>query len=290
MNWDWLSKLESLRLEGRPVAVVTVASHSGSAPREIGAKMLVCEDGEFFGTIGGGSLEQLALAEAAKALSLGEPRFAKIPLGPTTGQCCGGTVALLIEVLHRGPQLYVFGAGHVGRAVCQVLAETPFQIHLIDPRPEWLFSPEIPSSVLRHPEPWLDVVTKAKWEAERTYAVVLTHQHALDQAILGELVGKPARYLGLIGSRTKWRRFQSRLQSLGIEASALEKVTCPIGIPLKGKAPKEIAISFAAQVLETLYEIPADSTRRRQVEPDAVTEGEASDPWLSFSDTPVGPL
>ncbi len=273
MNWDWVSKLEELRLEGKPVAVVTVASHAGSSPREIGAKMLVCESGEFFGTIGGGNLESLALKEAAECLKSGKPSFNKISLGAATGQCCGGTVGLLVEVLQRGPQLYVFGAGHVGRAICQVLAGTPFQIHLIDSRPEWLFSTEIPQTVLRHPEPWMHFLTQASWDAERTYAVVLTHQHALDQAIIAELVGKPARYIGLIGSRTKWQRFQARLGSLGIAPEDLSRVTCPIGIPIKGKAPKEIAVSFAAQALETLYAVPSHSTGRRQIEPDAIAQG-----------------
>lgn len=273
MNWDWVSKLEELRLEGKPVAVVTVATHAGSSPREIGAKMLVCENGEFFGTIGGGNLEALALKEAAACLKTGKPSFNKLSLGAATGQCCGGTVGLLVEVLHRGPQLYVFGAGHVGRAICQVLSGTPFQIHLIDSRPEWLYSTEIPPTVVRHSEPWTTFLGQAAWDPERTYSVVLTHQHALDQAIVGELVGKPARYIGLIGSRTKWQRFQARLGSLGIEPEALARVTCPIGIPIKGKAPKEIAVSFAAQVLEILYASPAHLVGRREIEPDALAEG-----------------
>jgi len=283
VNWDWVSKLEELRLEGKPVAVVTVASHSGSSPREIGAKMLVCEGGEFFGTVGGGNLEALALQEAAECLRTGKPSFQKFSLGAATGQCCGGTVGLLVEVLHRGPQLYVFGAGHVGRAICQVLSGTPFQIHLVDSRPEWLYSTEIPQTVIRH-QAWTTFLAQATWDEERTYAVVLTHQHALDQAIIAELVGKPARYLGLIGSRTKWTRFQSRLTSLGIGGEALSRVTCPIGIPLKGKAPKEIAVSFAAQALEILYEVPSDSTGRRQIKPYAVPQSGNPDRGDAASD------
>jgi xanthine dehydrogenase accessory factor len=276
VSWDWVSKLEELRLQGKAAAVVTVASHAGSTPREIGAKMIVEESGEFHGTIGGGTLESLALAEALEALRKGEPRFTKVPLGPATGQCCGGTVGLLIEVLQKGPKLFVFGAGHVGRAICQVLSGTPFEIHLVDSRREWLYSTEIPAGVLRHPEPWNAFVESAPWDSERTYAVVLTHLHALDQAILAEALGKPWRYLGLIGSRTKWERFRSRLIQAGADPSRLDEVTCPIGIALKGKSPKEIAVSFAAQVLEKIHELPADSARRGAIEPHGNAESGSS--------------
>lgn len=288
--WDWLSKLEELRSEAKSVAVVTVANFSGSTPREIGAKMLVCEDGEFFGTIGGGNLERLAIADAVSALKDGNPRFTKFPLGPTVGQCCGGSVGLLVEVLGRGPKLYVFGAGHVGRAICQVLTGTPFQIHLVDARSEWLLSNEIPSAVVRHSEPWTTFLATAEWNAHQTYCVILTHQHSLDQAILAEIAERPSRYVGLIGSRTKWARFRMRLKSLGLSEQTLDRVTCPIGVPLKGKSPKEIAISFAAQILGINDDTTLDTARRRPLQPNGFPEGPHESARATTDRSPVPTL
>src|SRR2546423_87066 len=123
--WDWTSRLAELTRAGKPVCVVTVVSADGSTPRELGAKMLVCADQTFHGSIGGGHLERLALADAVTTIGQRTARTLRYPLGPRTGQCCGGTVELLFEVLNVGPRLVLFGAGHVGRAVCRVLEETP---------------------------------------------------------------------------------------------------------------------------------------------------------------------
>ncbi|HZU83779.1 MAG TPA: XdhC family protein, partial [Polyangiaceae bacterium] len=92
---------------------------------------------------------------------------------------------------------------------------------------------------------------EATWSAARTYAVVMTHRHDLDEAIIGQIVQQPARYVGLIGSETKWRRLRERLAARGTPAQALDRVRCPIGVPVGGKLPQEIAVSIAAELLAT---------------------------------------
>src|SRR4051812_50163059 len=110
--WNWVSRLEELRSQGHAVVAVTVTQCSGSTPREPGAKMLVLGNGEFYGTVGGGHLEELALADARKILQEGGSRQIRYPLGAKTGQCCGGVVELFFESINVGPRLYLFGAGH----------------------------------------------------------------------------------------------------------------------------------------------------------------------------------
>ena len=248
--WDWLSKAKELRDAGQPFALVTIVGVKGSTPRDAGAKLLVERDGSFHGTVGGGQLEQLVIQDAVAALAEAVSRPRHYPLCFRTGQCCGGAVESFIEIVGVGPRLYLFGAGHVGRSLCQTLAETPFTVHLIDERDAWVSSPEIPTGVVRHAQPWHEFVQEAAWDKERTYVAVMTHEHALDLAIIRDVIERPARFIGLIGSVTKWDRFRQRLAALGANEDMMGRVHCPIGSGRFGKAPREVAISVAAQLLE----------------------------------------
>ena len=245
----WLRKLTELEERGTPAALVTVVRCTGSTPSAPGAKMIVLGDGGFFGTIGGGHLEQLVLGDARACLASGEGKTFRYPLGATAGQCCGGVVEIFVDVLHGGPQLYLFGAGHVAQAVCRVLSGTPFVVHAIDERDEWTGA--LPAEVRRHAVPWDVFAREATWSAERTFVAVMTHRHDVDEAIVADVVGnaRPARYVGLIGSTTKWRRFRERLEARGTPASALDRVKCPIGLDVGGKSPAEVAVSVAAELL-----------------------------------------
>lgn len=255
--WDWLPRLQQLRDRGVPVAIVTVVRCSGSTPAAPGAKMLVEAGGALHGTIGGGHLEQLAVADAVAALASGEARACRYPLGATAGQCCGGVVETFVEIVGVGPQLYLFGAGHVGQAVCRTLSGTPFVVHAIDEREEW--SSLVPPEVHRHATPWDAFVAEAAWSAETTYVAIMTHRHDTDEAIVADVVRRPARYVGLIGSQTKWRRFRERLEARGVPAEALDRVRCPIGLDIGGKAPQEVAVSVAAQLLSVHHGRPLAS-------------------------------
>lgn len=240
---------------GKTVVTVTVTQCTGSTPREVGAKMLVLEDAKIFGTIGGGHLEEQAIKDAVALLAEGTSKTIRYPLGAKTGQCCGGTVDLLFEVLNRGPRLYLFGAGHVGQALCRTVVGTSFTVHVVDERKEWVFSDEIPREVVRHHCEWQDFVEEAPWDAANTYVAIMTHRHDTDQAIVEDLLrrGRPVRYLGLIGSRSKWARFEQRLKLRGVTDAALQSVRCPVGLPIGGKAPQEVAVSIAAELLKEHY-------------------------------------
>jgi xanthine dehydrogenase accessory factor len=251
--WDWIKEIETCRNEGREAALVTVCENTGSTPREVGAKMLVFPDGSFRGTIGGGNLEALAIQDGQKAIKENKSQKIRYPLGAKTGQCCGGIVELLFEVLNTQPKLYLFGAGHVGQAVCRTLAETPFSVHVIDEREEWVQSERLPKEIIRHCCEWQNFVEEASWDDKNTYVAIMTHRHDTDQEIVEALVHKPTRYLGLIGSQSKWKRFQQRLHARGVSEALLNKVQCPLGVPLGGKSPQEIAISLSAQLLQIFH-------------------------------------
>jgi len=251
--WDWIEKAAELRSSGIPFVIATVVETKGSVPRGAGAKIIVTRDA-FFGTVGGGQLEARVIEDAHAAMARAEDARVPYPLCFKTGQCCGGSVEVLFEVLGLGPELYIFGAGHVGQALARTLHGTPFAVHLVDARPEWLNHPELPKAVHRHGGDWRAFLAAARWSRTQTYAVVMTHEHSLDEEIVAELVVQPARYLGLIGSDTKWQRFVQRLRARGLEQDLIDRVVCPVGAPSGGKAPQEIAINLAADLLNRHYQ------------------------------------
>ncbi len=249
--WDWIGKLDELRQQNQLAVLVTVTKSAGSTPRKQGAKMIVLPDGKFYGTIGGGNVEQYALDEAMQCLTEAQSASLEVPL-KQIGEfpACGGTMEMYMEVINQNPALYLFGAGHVGQALCRVLEGTPFRIHLIDERDEWINAPALPSSTIRHPCHYSDFIQKANWCEKRAFVTIVTFNGAIDQQVLEEVLPHPARYVGMIGSKAKWGRIQKNLGESGVD---LSRVHCPIGHDNGGDSPQEIAISIASQLLSVYY-------------------------------------
>lgn len=158
-----------------------------------------------------------------------------------------------MELIYNNPNLYIFGAGHVGQAVCRVFSGTPFIIHLVDEREEWIDSDKIPDGVHRHKEPYDIFIKNAAWSNKNTYAAIMTHSAEIDQDILEKVMQNPACYIGMVGSSNKWRTVKQNLAKAGKKEKELARVRCPIGLDLGGKSPQELAISIAAEVISTYY-------------------------------------
>ena len=185
-----------------------------------------------------------ALPGGEKSASLSVERVLRRPAG-----YCGIVDGWMIEPYAR-PQrsIWVWGAGHVGRALVSVLAPLPgVSINWAD-FDQGRFPAEIPDGVevliASGPE---RLVALAPPAAEH---FVLTHSHALDLEICHRVLTQPFGFIGLIGSQTKWSRFRSRLKALGHTEAEIDRITCPIGNPGFGKHPQEIAIGVASAILD----------------------------------------
>ncbi len=248
---------------GQATMVVTVAATQGSVPRETGTRMLVSATA-VAGTVGGGHLEQQAIAMAREALlQTGLPQAFDWPvkLGPTLGQCCGGaltlqfqplTEALLADWPEATPRfrLQLYGAGHVGRAIVHLLAQVPCQVQWIDERESEFPPGPLPAHIEQLcVEP---VQAEVALAAPGSHFLVLTHSHALDLALAEAILKRgDFAWFGLIGSATKRARFRSRLMHQGLPEALLDRMTCPIGLPgITGKEPGVIAASVVAQMLQ----------------------------------------
>lgn len=248
--WNWVQALQRLESTKQPHALATIVSVDGSSPRDVGARMVVCLDGQIEGSIGGGVLENQVINDSVLLIKAGKSaELRHYPLCQRTGQCCGGNVDIFIETFLPMDELHIFGAGHVGQSLASTMSGTAFKIHLIDNREEWLNSKNCGESIARHLVSPVDYVQSRGSDWDKSYAVVMTHSHELDFDLIRSLLDRNLVFLGLIGSQLKWAKFQQRLKASGVEERQIQKVTCPIGIIKEGKSPKEIAISTAAQLL-----------------------------------------
>jgi xanthine dehydrogenase accessory factor len=153
--------------------------------------------------------------------------------------------------------VYLFGAGHVGRALALALAPLPFAVRWIDPRRD-AFPAYAPSNVtlIHAPSPTAELASAP----DRALVIVMTHSHALDLEIVAEALRvERFGYVGLIGSATKRARFLSQMRAAGLTEVHLARLVCPIGIPgLESKDPAVIAASAAAQLLIVSEKLTAE--------------------------------
>lgn len=248
------------RREGQDMVRLTVIRARGSTPREEGAFMLLTPS-EQTGTIGGGRLEWDCMAEGRALLAAGgAPVERHIPLGPAINQCCGGAVTVRIERVQdaealeaeiraeweRLPQLLLFGAGHVGRALARSLALLPLRLLWIDAREEEFGT--VPPGVEAHvTEQWEPLVQGAP---AGSGVLVLTQSHTLDVLITGAALERgDLRYVGMIGSRTKRKRFESAFRQIDIPQERIDRLVCPIGdFGARDKRPEVIATFVTAEI------------------------------------------
>jgi xanthine dehydrogenase accessory factor len=306
----WLTPLTEALQRGEAAVLVHVLELRGSAPREVGAQMLVTETG-LSGTIGGGELEHAAELRARELLQTGGGGIEQYALGPELNQCCGGRVTLayesfapadaawlrklataaadpvpvvrmlsfdvagamrrdwaegsedepLYQVSMAGPgvtirerlnppaqAVFLFGAGHVGRALARALQPLGFALTWIDARAGQFPEPPLAGAralALAMPELVVDEAPPG------TIFLVMTHSHPLDEAVCEAVLRRgDFAYLGLIGSETKRARFRKRLAEAGLAAALIDRMVCPIGLPqIAGKEPAIIAASVAADLL-----------------------------------------
>lgn len=252
-----LGRALELAQSGRAFAMVTVVDTQGSAPRHEGAKMLVLEDGTTYGTVGGGKLEALATQQALSCLSEGRNRLLEFSLTESDagiGTACGGVAKLFVEVVVPRSRLFVFGAGHVGKAIARLAAACGMSVVVYDDRCDKLgeCSGEMIATVCGDLEKVCEGLASAGISlAAPDKAVIVTRGHAHDAMVLHQLLSLPFRlgYVGMIGSREKVHKCFEELRRKGISDEALSEVKSPIGLDIGAETPEEIAVSVLAEMI-----------------------------------------
>lgn len=249
---DPWEQIAELRREGVDAVVVTITAARGSVPGQVGAKAIVTAEGMISGNLGGGKVEAKAIKYAA--LFLAESVTCALEtwnLQQDVGMTCGGEMSFLFEkVAATGAwHIAIFGAGHVSQALVPVLATLACRIDVFDTRSDWLGKfPQLPNVSLHHLKTFEQGVG---FLSSESYILSLTKGHASDRPVLREAIRlfPEVPYIGVIGSAAKRAVLMRELREDGLDDGVLEKIICPVGLPIGGNAPAEIAISITAQLL-----------------------------------------
>lgn len=276
-----LSEAErTVRSQGR-AALCQVVRTEGSTPGRPGWKLLVRPDGTRSGNLGGGAFEAMVERDAATKLEESAPRAEikryylteRAVQGEATGMVCGGMVEVFLEVLTAEPLLVAFGGGPVGQALAANAVLCGFDVAVVEDREEFLCDELFPAEVER-----VEVGRNmedgflAPYAGRDLYVAVVSRCWETDLAsIVAVARQRPPglRYLGLMGSERKSNRLREELAERGIDVDDLGLVA-PIGLPIGGETPGELAVSILAQMIERRAEI------RRRSEPEADDSSEPS--------------
>ncbi|MEM3952669.1 MAG: XdhC/CoxI family protein [Nitrososphaerota archaeon] len=244
--------------KGSSVVLLTVVKKVGSAPRDVGAKMILREDGTVVGTLGGGVFENMVLRDALQVLREGKSVVKKyvfrregVVEGEETGLICGGEVEVFMDVIKPMPRLIVIGAGHVAEALYRVGSIIGYRIVIVDVNPEYLTKDRFPEAedlvLSKDLADWVEKVNPSNKDLILiVYGGVEEDYRALTSALKTE-----AKYIGLLGSKRKCAEFLKKLKDQGYREEDLKgRVYMPVGIGIGADTPEEIAIAIIAELIK----------------------------------------
>lgn len=245
--------IEELKAKGIRHALCIIVSTKGSTPLKTGAKMIVTEKGKIYGTIGGGNFEKKVIKDALDVISKNKSQQFDHNLFQQHGMCCGGSITVYIESVLPTNKLYIFGAGHVGRALSTFAVASDFEVFLIDERKEELELLQN-NQVNKMSVSYLEALPILPFD-EQCYIAIMTYDHLLDREILAFCMKKPRAYLGMIGSQRKVEITKKLFLSTDLyDLEEFLKVDMPMGFDIKASGPEEIAISILAKIIEVKNE------------------------------------
>jgi len=246
---DIFDDLKTSIEQGIPAVICIVTETTGSTPRKAGSKMLVFQDGTIKGTIGGGNIEFQAIQEAVKSISVGEPFSKHFHLEDDLKMHCGGTMQVYFEPIGCLPKLYIFGGGHIGKALAGYATGLGFKPCVFDQREGIFDAWNMPGVKARNGD-FLQIIDSLVFD-NNTYIAIVTHKHDFDETVLLACLPHEYAYLGMIGSKRKVAVIRKNaLENHNIAKSQLDNVDMPIGIPFAAETPAEIAISIIAKMID----------------------------------------
>lgn len=245
--------------KGLSICIATIVEKVGSGPRGPGAKILVLENGEYYGTLGGGPFERMVVEHALKAIKEGRTGVKKYSFTgkkvvredvQETGLLCGGTVTVFFDVIKPRPKAFVVGVGKVGKPLADILNLIGIKVIALDPNKELLKKEVFPYAELVHgtPEELGDYILKNAKEYDLVF--IVHGETSVDVPVLERALKSRAMFIGVLGSKRKVLEYTKMILKKGIKIDLLkEKIRAPIGIDIGAQTPEEIAVSIVAQVI-----------------------------------------
>jgi len=233
--------LLKLKDTGHRGALATILTPHARYP-EGQRKFVVCDDGSTVGSLGDAGLEDLVQRRGQEILQ-GE-KFAI----ETYRAEDGAELQIFLEPILPTPTVYVFGGGHVSFFLVRAAKLAGFKVKVIDDRPAFANAerfPEADATIVME----FDDIRGSFDFGQDDYVVLVTRGHQHDQRILEQIYDSQARYLGMIGSKTKISKMWKRLEAQGVTQDYLDRVHAPIGLNIGADSPEEICISIMAEII-----------------------------------------
>jgi len=255
MSIDIYEEIVSLRARGTRAALAIIIAHEGAAPRRDAVKMLICEDGRQIGNVGGGTVEAEVVSRAKEVMDTGKPKLLSFDLSgidhDERALVCGGSMRIYIDPVLPDPELIVFGAGHVAKAIAEAAGAVGFRVTVFDDRAKYATAERFPGAKV------VLVDDSGNWQAElnglnltsSSYIFVATQRPKTDRACLKRALRSPARYIGMLGSLTKTKILLEALQKEGVDPAEFSRVFIPAGLDIGSETPEEIAASVMPELI-----------------------------------------
>lgn len=248
---DIFEEIVRIKKAGIPGALATVTAVKGSSPGKEHFKMLVTESGEIIGSVGGGALESEVIELCKKIMKTEKAQqfdFNLVEKGPNaSGMLCGGNITVFIEPIVNH-FVYIFGGGHIGLYLNQVLTMCGFSTIIIDDREEFSNSERFPDASETLSGDYQEIMKNLELK-KPSYIVITSRGHKFDQEILEWAITQDAKYIGMIGSKTKVATTFNRIKERGVSQETIDKVYSPIGLKIGAVSAEEIAVSIAAELI-----------------------------------------
>jgi len=265
---------ESLRLSDQhvPYVLVQVVDTQGSVPGKRGAALVYREDGSTTGTVGGAQLEERAKLLAREALRrrAGGLHHFELRAWEAGGlpSLCGGSVDLAVTYVEPRPNLLLWGGGHVAQAIARQARLLDYDVSVADDRPEYLDPALFPDARRRILSSAQELPSRITASGERfSHVYLLGYDAVKDQEVaLGLLPTFPGK-VGLVASRTKAELTRRALKERGLSDELLSRLRTPIGLPLGGVTPEEIALSVVAEIVQERHAQDPTSERKDEGAP-----------------------
>jgi len=252
---DIYEEIVNLRARGTRAALAIIIAHKGASPRKDAVKMLISEDGRQMGNVGGGMVEAEVVCKAREVMDTGRPKLLSFDLSgidhDERALVCGGSMQIYIDPVLPDPELVIFGAGHVAKAVAEAARSAGFRITVFDDRAKYATADRFPCA---------DVVLikdSENWEAElgclnltsSSYVFVATQRPKTDRVCLRRAVLSSARYIGMLGSLTKTKILLEAMQQEGVDPAQFSRIFVPAGLDIGSETPEEIAASIIPELI-----------------------------------------
>ena len=253
----------------QPAAIVTVLEVKESAPGKPGFKMLVDQEGNTIGTVGGGLIEATLIKDAVEAIKKNTPKIGTYKLDREAaggiGMLCGGEITAFIDVIAHRESLVIVGAGHIAQPLAAMAKILGFSVIVIDDREDFCNKERFPTADRCLVGDIGDLLTSIKI-TDNTFIVIVTRGHSHDETALDRTIDTKAAYVGMIGSRNKVKSIFQNLLNKGFHDSDLQKAHAPIGLDIGAKTPEEIAVSILAEIISIKYKKGSSDCKHMQME------------------------